>query len=120
MRDSISIIERARQRAWEKFEEFGFLEEDLKLLIMESLAKMKMSNVLNRYMSTREVALRLGIHRDTVRKYCREGQLKGIKIGERHRVREGDLLNFIREREESYIGVEGWENIKLAKRLKLK
>jgi len=102
MRDSTSIIDEIYQRAWEKFEELGFLSEDLELLIKDCLMKMKMINVLNRYMSTGEVAQRLSVHPDTIRRLCREGQLRSIKIGKRYRIRELDLLNFVREREWLY------------------
>lgn len=102
MRYAASILDEIYQRAWEKFEELGFLREDLDILIKDRLTKMKMANVLNRYMSTREVAQGLSLHPDTVRKFCREGKLRSIKIGGRYRVRELDLLTFVREREWLY------------------
>jgi len=116
MRDSTSIVQEARQRVWERFEYFGFTSEDLEILIKDCLVKMSMANVLNRYMSTRELALRLGVHGDTVRKYLREGQIKSIKIGGRYRVRELDLLNFIREREELHARLDDMaEDLKIIK-----
>lgn len=116
-KSTYSTMKEIYQRAWEELERFGFIRDDLELVFRNEVAKMK--STLNQYLSVRDVAQRLSLHPDTVRKFCRQGLLKSIKIGERYRVRELDLFDFIRERENPYIGIEGWEIIKLARRLKL-
>lgn len=41
--------------------------------------------------SVETVAEKLGVHVRTVRRYLREGRLKGVKIGKQYRVAAGDL-----------------------------
>ena len=50
-----------------------------------------------RLLTVEEVAKRLDLHEETIRRYLQRGLLKGIKFGNRGgwRVKEGDLQAFI-------------------------
>jgi excisionase family DNA binding protein len=50
-----------------------------------------------RLLTVEEVAKRLDLHEETIRRYLQRGLLKGIKFGNRGgwRIKEGDLQAFI-------------------------
>lgn len=43
------------------------------------------------FLSVEQVASRLGMHVRTVRRYLREGRLKGVRIGKQYRIADTDL-----------------------------
>jgi excisionase family DNA binding protein len=44
------------------------------------------------YLTPEEIAIKLKVHEDTIRRWLRTGELKGIKIGKRQwRIRKADL-----------------------------
>jgi len=45
----------------------------------------------DRLLTTKEVGERMGFKSRTISRWCREGKLKGIKIGRVWRVRERDV-----------------------------
>lgn len=45
-------------------------------------------------MTVDQVALRLGVHRNTIRLYIRQKRLRAVKIGGKWRVSEEDLQTF--------------------------
>lgn len=49
-----------------------------------------------RLMTPEEVAERLAITPKTVRRFLREGRLKAVKVGRLWRVRESDLLAYMK------------------------
>ena len=49
-----------------------------------------------RLMTPEEVAERLAITPKTVRRFLREGRLKAMKVGRLWRVRESDLLEYMK------------------------
>jgi len=51
------------------------------------------------YMTTQEVAERLGISVFTVRRYIRLGKLKAVRLERSYRVRGRDFEEFVRNRE---------------------
>jgi len=51
-----------------------------------------------RMITLKEVAERLGLHINTVRRYIREGKIPAVKFDKAIRVEEEDLEKFIRER----------------------
>jgi len=53
---------------------------------------------MSRMMTLREVAERLGLHINTVRRYIEEGKIPVVKFDKAMRVEEEDLEKFIRER----------------------
>jgi excisionase family DNA binding protein len=52
------------------------------------------------YLSAEEIAERLNVGPATVRKWLREGKLKGVRAGRLWRVKENDLQAFL-EREQA-------------------
>lgn len=61
------------------------------LLVLSSLGHMNQEQL----MSTSDVALRLSITRQTASRYCREGRIPSIQLGNQFRVRPNDLEKFI-------------------------
>jgi excisionase family DNA binding protein len=59
-----------------------------------------------RLLIVEEVAARLGLSVETVRRYLRSGELKGSMFGRRggYRVKEADLQDFIQRRSEHVDG----------------
>jgi len=53
---------------------------------------------MSRMMTLREVAERLGLHINTVRRYIEEGKIPVVKFDKAMRVEKEDLEKFIRER----------------------
>jgi len=49
-----------------------------------------------RYLSAEDIAERLNVGSATVRKWLREGKLKGVRAGRLWRVRESDLEAFLK------------------------
>ena len=47
------------------------------------------------YLTIIEVAQKLGVHKETVRRWLNEGKLKGYQFGKQWRVRPDDLEKFI-------------------------
>lgn len=60
-----------------------------------------MSN--KKWITTKEIAKRLDIHVETVRRWLRTGALRGVHVGGQsgYRIRERDLEEFLRSRENS-------------------
>lgn len=52
-----------------------------------------------RLLTVQEVADRLRLSARTVRLWLQTGRLKGLRVGGRWRVRESDLMEFLREAE---------------------
>jgi excisionase family DNA binding protein len=52
-----------------------------------------------RYLSPADVAKKLNIIPLTVRRWLKSGKLKGLKVGSLWRVRESDLIIFLKEGE---------------------
>jgi excisionase family DNA binding protein len=48
-----------------------------------------------RYFTVQQVAERLQVNEQTVRRWLREGALKGVRLAERWRVTDGDVREFI-------------------------
>lgn len=46
-------------------------------------------------LSTEEAAKRLDLHPETVRRFIREGVLRGVKIGRFHRLEEGEIAAYV-------------------------
>jgi excisionase family DNA binding protein len=56
---------------------------------------------LETFMTVEEVARRLSLNPETIRRWLRSGRLRGIRLGERRagwRVRDSDLNAFLNER----------------------
>jgi excisionase family DNA binding protein len=47
-----------------------------------------------RYYTLEEIAKMLKVHRETIRRYIRKGDLKAARIGKEYRIREYDLNRF--------------------------
>jgi excisionase family DNA binding protein len=48
------------------------------------------------YLTPEEIAVKLKVHEDTIRRWLRTGELRGIKIGKRQwRVRKDDLEAYL-------------------------
>jgi excisionase family DNA binding protein len=62
-----------------------------------------MSN--EKWITTKEIATRLDIHVETVRRWLRTGALRGVHVGGQsgYRIREKDLEEFLRSRENSLV-----------------
>lgn len=54
-----------------------------------------------KWTTTKEIAKRLDIHVETVRRWLRTGALRGVHVGGKggYRIRENDLEEFLRSRE---------------------
>lgn len=59
-------------------------------------------------LTVEEVAQRLSVHPDTIRKWIRHRELRAINLGGRagYRISQTSLQNFLREREEQAAEVE--------------
>jgi len=55
------------------------------------------------WLNTKEIAERLNIHVETVRRWLRSGILRGVYVGGKggYRIRERDLNKFLKSRENS-------------------
>ena len=54
------------------------------------------------YLTPEEIATKLKVHEDTIRRWLRTGELRGIKIGKRQwRVRKADLEAYLAGQENS-------------------
>ena len=55
------------------------------------------------WLNTKEIAERLNIHVETVRRWLRSGMLRGVLVGGKsgYRIREHDLDRFLKSREKS-------------------
>ena len=51
------------------------------------------------YLSTQEVADRLGVSVFTIRRYIRTGKLRAVKLDGQYRLSRADLADFLRSRE---------------------
>jgi len=49
-----------------------------------------------KYLETEDIAKQLNIHIDTARRYIRDKQIKGVKIGKKFLVKETDFKDFIK------------------------
>lgn len=58
-------------------------------------------NPVERLLTVQEVAERLRLSTRTVRLWLQTGRLKGLRVGGRWRVRDSDLMEFLREAEEA-------------------
>jgi excisionase family DNA binding protein len=47
------------------------------------------------WLTADEVAEQLNVHRETVRRWIRGGQLKAVKAGRQHRIAPADLTDFL-------------------------
>lgn len=61
----------------------------------------------DRYLTTAEVAEELQVCVETVTKLVRKGELKGIMVGSRWRIRKSDLEEFVAEREREWAARKG-------------
>lgn len=57
-----------------------------------------MENKIEKLLTVKEVADWLGLKIDTVRNYCRGGELKFIKFGSNYRFRKEDVEAFLEKR----------------------
>lgn len=55
----------------------------------------------SKLLTPQEVAEHLLLKPVTVKKYLRQGELKGIKIGNRWRIKESELQNFLERQSEA-------------------
>lgn len=53
------------------------------------------------YVTPDEVAAELRIAKETVRRWCRTGQLKSLRVGRQYRIVRSDLNEFIKQMEVS-------------------
>jgi excisionase family DNA binding protein len=51
--------------------------------------------VIERFLTTEQVANILQVHPFTILKFIREGKLKGIKLGRVYRIKESDVHEFL-------------------------
>lgn len=51
------------------------------------------------YLTPNEIAAELRIAEETVRRWCRTGQLKSLRVGRQFRIVRSDLEAFLREQE---------------------
>lgn len=51
------------------------------------------------YVTPDEVAAELRIAKETVRRWCRTGQLKSLRVGRQYRILRSDLNNFVKQME---------------------
>ena len=58
-------------------------------------------------LSTEDAAQRLGLHPETVRRFLREGVLRGVKIGRNHRIEESELAAYIERLKQAQNGSGG-------------
>ena len=49
------------------------------------------------WLTVDEVAEDLQVHRETVRRWIRSGQLKSVKAGRQHRIKPDDITAFLRD-----------------------
>ncbi len=54
---------------------------------------------MNTYLSTQEVADRLGVSVFTIRRYIRAGKLRAVKLDGQYRLSRDDLAEFLKSRE---------------------
>ena len=52
------------------------------------------------YLTADEAAQRLRVHGDTIRDWCRTGQLRATKVGKQWRIRPTDLDSFMKPNRE--------------------
>ena len=50
------------------------------------------------YLTPKEIALLLGVHEETIRRYLRTGELPAIKLRGVYRVKREDFEEFLRKR----------------------
>jgi excisionase family DNA binding protein len=56
------------------------------------------------YLTPQEVARRLHLNEQTVRRYLREGQLGGYRLGNRWLITDADVLRFLETQDKSQVG----------------
>lgn len=61
---------------------------------MQTLAQLATLRAMQ-LLTTDEAARRLGLHPETVRRFLREGTLRGVKIGRAHRIEENEIAAYI-------------------------
>jgi excisionase family DNA binding protein len=54
--------------------------------------------MIEKFLTTEQVANILQVHPFTILKYIKEGKLKGIKLGRVYRIQESDMVEFLEER----------------------
>ena len=54
--------------------------------------------MIERFLTTEQVANILQVHPFTILKFLKEGKLKGVKLGRVYRIKESDVHEFLEER----------------------
>lgn len=83
----------------EELERVGLTPEWVKQVVREAAESMGPENALNHYVTTERMAMSLALHPDTVRRYCREGKIRCVRLGRKYRIKWLDLQKFLAERE---------------------
>lgn len=52
---------------------------------------------MEEYYTPQEIADKLKMNKHTIYKYLREGKIKGVKVGNKYRVAESDLQEFLED-----------------------
>lgn len=64
------------------------------------------------YMSVTEMAVRLNVCAETVRREYRKGRLKGIKVGQQIRFSEDNFLEYVKAQAPVQVPLRGNEELK--------
>jgi len=75
--------------------ERGITPIQLKEAIYEILVAIDPTESLSYLLTVDDVAERLCLHPDTVRRYCREGKIRAFRLGTKWRIRPMDYVDFI-------------------------
>jgi len=75
--------------------EKGITPIQLKEAVYEVLMAVDPTERLSHLLTVNDVAERLCLHPDTVRRYCREGKIRAFRLGTKWRIRPMDYVDFI-------------------------
>jgi excisionase family DNA binding protein len=62
--------------------------------------------MIEKYLTTEQVANILQVHPLTILKFIKQGKLKGVKIGRVYRIQEADVKQFLEERKMMHVKKE--------------
>ncbi len=75
--------------------EKGTTPIQLKEAVYEVLLVVDPTERLSYLLTVNDIAERLCLHPDTVRRYCREGKIRAFRLGTKWRIRPMDYVDFI-------------------------
>jgi excisionase family DNA binding protein len=71
------------------------VRDELRVALRESLATFAVNDNQSEYLTIAQAAEQVGVHEGTVRKWIRNGELKGHRAGRHHRIRRAELEAFM-------------------------